>query len=142
MKRKIIALLLVVHGLISSIFMFYIENPPEPRVGWNGSSWLLTGILDASIIHMLGYLLWGLTVLLFVAAGIAVFLMRTQWRVIDILASLISLTAYILFWFGLEPVPEYWILGPVISVVTIIALVVVRWPSDDWIFGVISENSH
>jgi hypothetical protein len=134
MKRKIIALLLVVHGLISSIFMFYIENPPEPGVGWNGTSWLLTGILDAGIVKILGTLLWGLTVLLFVIAGIAVFMTRKQWRLIDILASLVSLSAYILFWDGLEPIPEYWILGPVISVVTLIALVIVRWPPDEWIF--------
>ncbi len=134
MKRRIIALLLVVHGLISSIFMFYFENPPEPGVGWNGTSWLLTGILDAGIVKALGTLLWGLTVLLFIVAGIMVFIMRKQWRLIDILASLVSLLAYILFWFGLEPVPENWILGPVISVVTLVALVVVRWPSDDWIF--------
>lgn len=135
MKRKLIALLLVVHGLISSIFMFYIENPPEPGVGWNGTSLLLTGVLDAGIVQILGTILWGLTVLLFVAAGIALFMMREQWRLIDILASLVSLIAYVLFWTGLEPVPEYWILGPVISVITIVALVIVRWPKDEWIFG-------
>ncbi|MHA2321557.1 MAG: hypothetical protein ACXACG_07885 [Candidatus Thorarchaeota archaeon] len=135
MKRKLIALLLVVHGLISSIFMFYIENPPELGVGWNGTSWLLTGVLDAGIVQILGTMLWGLTVLLFVAAGIALFMMREQWRLIDILASLVSLIAYVLFWTGLEPVPEYWILGPVISVITLVALVIVRWPTDEWIFG-------
>ncbi|OLS27905.1 MAG: hypothetical protein ThorAB25_19650 [Candidatus Thorarchaeota archaeon AB_25] len=124
----------MVHGLISSIFMFYIENPPEPGVGWNGTSWLLTGILDAGIVQIIGTLLWGLTVFLFVIAGIAVFMMRAQWRLIDIIASLVSLLAYILFWNGLEPVPEYWILGPAIAFVTLIALVVVRWPPDEWIF--------
>jgi hypothetical protein len=135
LKRKVIALLLVVHGLISSIFMFYIENPPEPGVGWNGNSWILTGILDSSLIQIIGTLLWGLTVLLFVSAGITVFMKRVQWRLIDILAALVSLLAYILFWNGLEPVPEYWILGPIISVVTLVALVIVRWPPDEWIFS-------
>jgi len=135
LKRKVIALLLVVHGLISSIFMFYIENPPEPGVGWNGNSWILAGILDSPLIRIIGTLLWGLTVLLFVSAGIAVFMKRVQWRLIDILAALVSLLAYILFWNGLEPVPEYWILGPIISVVTLVALVIVRWPPDEWIFS-------
>ena len=134
MKQKIIALLLIVHGLISSMFMFYIENPPEPGVGWNGSSWLLTGILDAAVIQLLGYLLWGLTVFLFVIAGIAVLMRNENWRMIDILAAIVSLIAYILFWFGLEPAPEYWIVGPIISVITIVALVIVRWPPDAWIF--------
>ena len=134
MKRKIIALLLVVHWLISSTFMFYIENPPDPGVGWNGSSWLLNSVLDASLIQILGTVLWSLTALLFVIAGIAVFMMRVEWRLIDVLASLVSLLAYVLFWNGLEPVPEYYILGPIISVVTLVALVIVRWPPDEWIF--------
>ncbi len=134
MKRKIIALLLVIHGLITSIFMFYIEDPMGEGVGWNGSSWLLTGILDAQMVQILGTLLWAISVITFVIAGIAVFKMMEQWRLIDIIASIVSLVAYILFWNGLEPVPEYWILGPVISVVTIVALVIVRWPPDEWIF--------
>jgi hypothetical protein len=126
--------MLVVHGLISSMFIFYIENPPEPGVGWNGTSWLLTGMLDATLIRIIGTILWGLTAILFVAAGIAVFTKREQWRLIDIIAALVSLVAYILFWFGLEPIPEYWILGPAISIVTLVALVIVRWPPDEWIF--------
>lgn len=135
MKRKIIALMLIFHGLITSTFLFYIEDPMGPGVGWNGSSWLLTDSLGAQAVQILGQLLWAISVTTFVIAGIAVFMRLKQWRLIDIIASIVSLIAYILFWFGLEPVPEYWILGPVISIVTIVALVVVRWPSDEWIFG-------
>ena len=62
----------MIHGLISSIFMFYIENPPDPGVGWNGTSWLLTGILDVGLVQILGTILWGLTVLLFVIAALVV----------------------------------------------------------------------
>jgi hypothetical protein len=115
--------------------MFYIEDPMGEGVGWNGSSWLLTGILDAQLVQILGMLLWTASVITFVMAGIAVFTMREQWRLFDIIASIVSLVAYILFWNGLEPVPEYYILGPVISVVTIAALVIVRWPPDEWIYG-------
>ena len=125
----------MVHGLITSIFVFYIEGPVGEGVGWNGSSWLLTGTLDAQLVQILGTLLWVAFVITFVFAGIAVFTMREQWRWIDIIASIVSLVAYILFWNGLEPVLEYWILGPVISVVTLVALVIVRWPPDEWIFG-------
>ncbi len=135
MRRKIIALLLVVHGLITSTFMFYIEDPMGEGVGWNGSSWLLTGTLDAQLVQILGTLLWVTSVIAFVLAGIAVFTLRGQWRLIDIIASILSLVAYILFWNGLRPVPEYYILGPVISIVTLVALVIARWPPDEWIFG-------
>ena len=135
MRRKIIALLLVVHGLITLTFVFYIEDPIGEGVGWNGSSWLLTGALDAQLVQILGTLLWLASAVTFVLAGIAVFRMREEWRWIDIIASIVSLAAYILFWNGLEPVPEYYILGPVISVVTIVALAIIRWPPDEWIFG-------
>jgi hypothetical protein len=115
--------------------MFYIEDPMGEGVGWNGSSWLLTGTLDAQLIQMLGILLWTTAVISFVLAGIAVYTMQKQWRLIDIIASLVSLVAYLLFWNGLEPVPVYYILGPVISVVTLVALLIARWPPDEWIFG-------
>ena len=126
---------MIVHGLITSTFMFYIENPPDPGVGWNGTSWLLTGVLDPFIVQMLGYLLWGTSLLLFAVAGIMVWMMNKKWRLVDILASIVSLLAYFLFWFGLAPEPIYYILGPMISVVTLVALVIVRWPPDEWIFG-------
>ena len=128
-------MMLIVHGLISSSFMFYIENPPDPAFGWNRTSWLLTDVLAAGIIQIVGMVLWGLTALLFVLAGITLFIKRKQWRIIDVLAALVSLVAYILFWNGLAPVPEYYVLGPIISVVTLVALVIIRWPSDEWIFN-------
>ncbi|MHA2425945.1 MAG: hypothetical protein ACXAEF_14235, partial [Candidatus Thorarchaeota archaeon] len=104
-------------------------------------SWLLTDALGSQAVQILGILLWSLSVIFFVISGFAVFMMKKQWRLIDILASVVSLLAYILFWFGLEPVPEYWILGPVISIVTLVALLVVRWPPDEWIFGTESVTS-
>lgn len=140
MKQKLIALLLIIHGLITSMFAVYIEDPSGTGVGWNGQSWLLTGILDASVVDLLGRALWIISVITFVLAGIMVLMAKKEWRMVDILASLISLLAYILFWYGLEPVPEYWILGPVISIVTLVALIVVRWPSDEWIFE--SDDTH
>ncbi|MHA1906801.1 MAG: hypothetical protein ACW98Y_05880 [Candidatus Thorarchaeota archaeon] len=135
MKRKAISLLLIVHGLITSTFLFFIEDPMGQGVGWNGSSWLLTDALGAQVVQILGMLLWSMSVIFFVIAGIAVFMKREQWRLVDIIASVVSLLAYILFWFGLEPVPEYWILGPVISIGTLVALLIARWPPDEWIFG-------
>ena len=135
MKRKIITLLLVIHGLITLTLMFYVDDPMGDGVGWNGTSWLLTGTLDAQLVQIVGSVLWATSAITFVLAGIALFTKREQWRLIDIVASLVSLVTYLLFWNGLEPVPEYYILGPVISIVTLVALVVVRWPSNDWIFG-------
>jgi hypothetical protein len=78
MKRRIISLLLVVHGLITSTFLFYIEDPMGEGVGWNGSSWLLTGTLDAQLVQIVGTLLWATSVIAFVLAGIAVLSIKSS----------------------------------------------------------------
>ncbi len=124
----------MVHGLITSIFLFYFEDPSGDGVGWDGSSIILTPVLGDAV-QIIGMLLWSGSVITFVLTGLAVFLRRKEWRMIDILASVISLIAYILFWDGLKPEPFYWILGPIISVVTLVALIIVRWPTDEYIFG-------
>jgi hypothetical protein len=124
----------VIHGLITSIFLFYFEDPSGDGVGWNGTSTFLTPSLGDAV-QFIGMLLWSMAVFTFVLSGIAVLLRKKEWRVIDILASIISLIAYLLFWDGLKPEPFYWILGPVISIVTLAALIVFRWPTDEYIFG-------
>lgn len=139
MKQKLFSILLIIHGLITSIFIFNIEESPGVFVGWNGQSWLLTDALGAPTVQILGTLLWVISVIGFVVAGLALLTQRNEWRLMDIIASLVSLIAYILFWYDLGPVPEYWILGPVISIVTLVALVILRWPTDDYIYGIAAE---
>ena len=135
MRRNIIASMLIVHGIITSIFMFNIRDEMGQGVGWNGQSWLLMDVLDAVAVRTFGVILWFVAMMGFTLAGLAVHFKWKKWRLIDILAALVSLFAYIIFWDGLVPEPYYWVLGPVISVVTIVALVIFRWPPDEWIFG-------
>ena len=92
-------------------------------------------VLDAVAVRTFGVILWFVAMMGFTLAGLAVHFKWKKWRLIDILAALVSLFAYIIFWDGLVPEPYYWVLGPVISVVTIVALVIFRWPPDEWIFG-------
>jgi len=135
MRKQIIGLLLIIHGWIHIIFQFEFVNPDtSEHVGWNGNSWLLTNTLDAQIVLLLGRLFWGAALVLFILTGIAVFREYQKWRILDIVASIVSLSAFIIFWDGLVPYPLQYIVGPSVAVITLIALLVVRWPSDSWIF--------
>ena len=135
MRKQIIGLLLIIHGWIHVIFQFEFINPDtSEHIGWNGTSWLLTNILDGQIVLLIGRIFWAATLVLFILAGIAVLKEHKKWRDIDVIASIVSLSAFIIFWDGLVPYPLQYVVGPSVAIVTLIALLVVRWPPDSWIF--------
>jgi hypothetical protein len=134
-RNRLIGILLIIHGLILIMFEFYITDPSGPGVGWSGHSWLLTSLLGNPVILIFGRLLWTVAIISFVAAGVAVLLKKKMWRWLDVLAAAVSLLAFILFWDGLMPEPIYWIVGPIVAVITLVALLLVRWPPDKFIFG-------
>jgi uncharacterized membrane protein YphA (DoxX/SURF4 family) len=57
------------------------------------------------------------------------------WRMLDIFGAAVSLLAFVLFWNGLKTKPTNWIIGPIVAVVTLVALLVANWPPDQPIFG-------
>ena len=83
---------------------------------------------------MIGRILWGVALVLFILAGITVLREHRKWREIDVLAAIVSLLAFILFWNGLVPFPLQYIVGPSVAIVTIVSLLILRWPPDSWIF--------
>ena len=133
--RYLIGVILIIHGLIHIIFEFSITDPSGTGVGWSGQSWIPTNLLGDPIVQAMGKLLWAVAVIGFVAAGVAVFIKLKLWRTLDILASAVSLLAFVLFWDGLMPEPTYWIVGPIVAIFTLVALLVIRWSPDALIFG-------
>jgi len=118
------------------MFQFEVVNPDtSEHVGWTGASWVLASVFDAQVIVLIGRIIWGLTTTLFVLTGIVLLLERKKWRELDVLASIVSLSGFSLFWNGLVPSPLYYIVGPIVGVLTLIALLILRWPPDSWIFG-------
>ncbi|MCC6169194.1 MAG: hypothetical protein IT329_18375 [Caldilineaceae bacterium] len=114
--RVVVGLLLVIHG-----FAHY-----QITTGWgsrqSASSWLLTGLAPASL-NSLGNALWVVTLLAFIAAGIAVFAGMGWWRGLAILASVLSLIVIGLFW---QP---NMILGAAVNIGILVALLWVHWPA-------------
>ncbi|GAG82925.1 unnamed protein product, partial [marine sediment metagenome] len=95
----------------------------------------LDRFLDEKIVKIIGIVLWILVLGVFLGSGIVILVKHESWRIIDLIASFISLFAFILFWNELKPKPIRFILGPIIAIVNIIALLIVKWPTDTIIFG-------
>lgn len=114
------------------MFEFSIYDPnTNDYVGWTRQSWILSNALGTSAITVIGLILWTATIAGFVFAGILLLLKKKEWKIVAIIASFISLIAYLCLWDGLAPEPSSWIAGPVISGVIILALLVFNWPKED-----------
>jgi hypothetical protein len=132
MKRKLISAFLIVHGLIHIIFEFNIYDPnTSDYVGWTRQSWILSNALGTTAVTVIGLILWTATITGFVVAGILLLVKKKEWKITTIVASFISLIAYLFLWDGLAPDPSSWIAGPVVSGVIILALLVFNWPKDE-----------
>jgi hypothetical protein len=117
------------------MFQFEVINPDTgEHIGWDGASWLLTNVFDTQSVLLIGRVIWALAALFFIITGIFLLMEKKTWRNLDITASIVSLSAFFLFWNGLVPHPLYYIVGPTIAILTLIALLIIRWPPDSWIF--------
>ena len=135
MKRKLLAAFITNHGLIHITFLLNIYDPnTSDYVGWTRQSWILSNALGTTAVTVIGLSLWSLTIAGFVVAGIMLLLKKKQWRITAIVASFISLIAYLFLWDGLAPEPMTWIMGPIVSGLIIITLFVFKWPKDVRLF--------
>lgn len=137
MLHTLFGILLIIHGLIFIMFLVYVKLPEEEEgyFGWSRKSWLLDRFLGEKIVKIVGIVLWVTIIVGFVVSGIVILAKHESWRIIDLIASFISLFAFILFWKNLEPKKAYFILGPIIAIVNIVTLLINRWPTDTIIFG-------
>ena len=136
MWHILFGILLIIHGLIFIMFHFYVKLPEdEGYFGWSRKSWVLDRFPGEKIVKISGIVLWSLVLVGFCVSGILILINHESWRIIDIIASFLSLFAFILFWKNLEPKKAYFILGPIIAIVNIVTLLINRWPTDTIIFG-------
>lgn len=132
----IIGILLILHGLIFTMFLVYVKLPEEDQYfGWSRKSWLLDRILGEKIIKITGLFLWSLVIVGFIVSGIVLFTGNEVWSLIAIITSFVSLLPFLLFWPDLEPKPKYFIVGPIVAVGIIIALLIFQWPTSTILFG-------
>jgi hypothetical protein len=141
MNGKLLSAFIIIHGLIHITFEFSIYDPnTSDYVGWTRQSWILSNTLGVTAVTIIGLILWSLTIIGFVAAGIILLLKKKEWRLVAIVASFVSLVAYLFLWDGLAPEPMTWIAGPIVSSIIIIALLIFKWPKDENMFEIKTEN--
>jgi hypothetical protein len=129
--RVVIGVLLVLHGIIHGI-LAVIPNPdaPKPVAATFFSHWArpwLQRILSTKGVQTLSILMAVLAGVGFLAAGLAMFdllLPHDWWRALSVAASVVSVALCALYWH------TYLIAGPAVAVGVIVALVLLRWPTE------------
>jgi len=129
--RYLIALVLLAHGIGHTIGILQTLRLTTVNPGWNGDSWLLTGLAGSTVTNAVGIALWTAAMLGFVlAAGVVVgWLPADWWRPLAIGASLCSLAGILLF---PAAFPTFSTIGAlVVDVVVLGAVLWSQWaPSD------------
>jgi hypothetical protein len=113
--RFVTAILLMIHG-----FAHW-----QIATGWGSrsaeSSWLLIG-LGPDVLSSIGTFLWVMTLLTFIAAGIALMTSIERWSTLAIISSVFSLLVIGLFW---QP---NMVFGVAVDVGILVALLWAYWP--------------
>jgi len=136
MLKTVLVIFVIAHGLVHAI-LAAAPNPTDSNTKPGAffttaeRSWLLPQLgLNASTIQWIGIILVALSTLGFILAGLGIFGvvgLSTIWRTVAIISACVSLLLLVLFWHPWLPV------GVLINVVTLIALLWVKWPPLDMI---------
>jgi hypothetical protein len=132
----LIGILLILHGMISSMFLFYVKTPDkEDNFGWSRKSWVLNKFLSEKSVKIVGLAVWVTVIAVFIISGILILARLESWRTLAIIAAFISLFAYLIFWTELKPKPINFIAGPSVAIGIIITLLIINWPLDTVLFA-------
>ena len=127
----LIGIFILLHGLVH---MWYVTLSQgwvafQSNMGWTGKSWLLTNLLGDQVTRSLATLLYSLSAIVFVAAGVGLMANQEWSRPGLVIASIISSLTILVFWDGSLNMPvEKGLLGLLISVGILIAIFVFKWP--------------
>jgi hypothetical protein len=114
----VIGFLLIIHGIA------HWSLPGDWGKSSTEHSWLLDNLhVGASTIHVIGAVLSIVTLFVFLAAGVTLFMHLSWWRTLTVIASVISLVLILLFW------RADLVFGVLIDGGVLIALLVANGPS-------------
>ena len=129
--RLIIALVFFVHGIGHTMGLLPIMGVASTET-WTADSRLLSGILGDSVSRVIGFILFLLAFLGFVAAALAVMgwlVPHEMWRTLAVWSAVISLVAIVLFWNAFVALFPNKIGAIAVDVATLVALLWVNWPT-------------
>ncbi|MFW9902968.1 MAG: hypothetical protein ACFFFH_01430 [Candidatus Thorarchaeota archaeon] len=127
LEQLLLGLYIMAHGLIHIMFMFYhYDEKDNVYLGWSRRSWLLDKVIPQNATTYIGKISWILIVILFgvsglllILAGLNLFVINEFVSLLIIISSIVATLAFIIFYDGLSPTPFHWILGIVINLVLI-----------------------
>jgi hypothetical protein len=123
--RILIGLAVAAHGVGHVYFLIPVLGIAQ--FGQEGRSWLLSPIANGAVVRPVGALVWAAATVALLGAGVGILTGHAWWRDIAVAGSLVSLLGIGLFVTGLPLNPA---INPVIfDVVTLVALLVLKWPS-------------
>lgn len=115
-----------IHGWYVVLSRGWIAAEGEQDWGWNGRSWLLSGLLSRAVVLDVASVLYGLVAAGFVVGALG-YLRAAAWSgPVLVAAAVLSAVVIVAFWDGtLEQLPEKGVLGLLIDAAVVTWLVVV-----------------
>ena len=132
MLRFVISLFIVLHGLVHLWYFTLSQRLVEfkPEMGWSGRSWIFTNFLGDSTTRSLASVLYVLATIAFVVSGIGILLRAEWWRPVLVGSAVFSAAIILLLWDGgLQLLVNKGLVGFTISVMILVALLLLNWPS-------------
>lgn len=118
----ILGIFLVAHGWAHVWYVILSQRLIEfkEEMVWTGESWVLSGFLSESVTQLISTLGYSVSLIGFVAGGVALILGRDWWRPITLASAIISSVTVVLFWDGkLSMLKERGIIGLLIDLAVI-----------------------
>ena len=132
MLRFVISLFIVLHGLVHLWYFTLSQRLVEfkPEMGWSGRSWIFTNFLGDSTTRSLASVLYVLATIAFVVSGIGILLRAEWWRPVLVGSAVFSAAIILLLWDGgLQLLVNKGLVGFAVSVMILVALLLLKWPS-------------
>ena len=138
--RAIIAFVFAFHGIghamgiIPALGVVDTANSSQGWMkNWSSRSWLLTNLLGESVSRVLCILLYGVALLGFLGAALALLgwgLPHEWWRTLAVFSAVVSLLALLLFWNALIMLFPHKVGALAINIATLVCLLVLNWPTE------------
>ena len=131
MVKIAVAVLLLAHGIGHSMGLLQVSKVATVNPGWDGDSWLLTGLAGTSWTHLIGGILWTVALVGFaaLAATVVGWLPASMFNALAIGSASASLLGLLLFPIAF---PTFSTIGALIVDLAVLAAVIwYHWlPSD------------
>ena len=122
MLKVLSGIFVVLHGLVHLWYVVLSFGLVEfqPDMGWTGTSWLLSGILQESTLRMASAGLFIISTLAFVISGIGIFIDADWLDPVILVSAILSSVVLFVFWDGsFEMIVQKGLIGVLINLVVI-----------------------